>query len=88
MRSKTECMFILTFISEYSINNSHGINIWIDERYRGLGYAKKMVNAFLLQCQEKNQNAYWVCNADNIRSNKVAVSSGFVLKSTMHYFEL
>lgn len=75
-------------LSEYSINNSHGINIWIDERYRGLGYAKKMVNAFLLQCQEKNQNAYWVCNADNIRSNKVAVSSGFVLKSTMHYFEL
>lgn len=75
-------------LSEYSINNSHGINIWIDERYRGLGYAKKMINAFLLHCQEKNQSAYWVCNADNITSNKLAVSSGFVLKSTMHYFEL
>lgn len=75
-------------LSEYSINNSHGINIWIDEQYRGLGYAGKMVNIFLSHCQERNQNAYWVCNADNIRSNKVAVSSGFVLKSTMHYFEL
>ncbi|MBQ7348099.1 MAG: GNAT family N-acetyltransferase [Clostridia bacterium] len=75
-------------LSEYSNNNSHGINIWIDEQYRGLGYAKKMVNAFLLHCQEKNQSVYWVCNADNITSNKLAVSSGFVLKSTMHYFEL
>lgn len=75
-------------LSEYSNNNSHGINIWIDERHRGLGYAKKMVNAFLLHCQKKNQNVYWVCNADNVRSNKVAVSSGFVLKSAMHYFEL
>ena len=75
-------------LSEYSINDSHGINIWIDEQYRGLGYSKKMTNAFLLHCQEKNQNAYWVCNADNVLSNRVANSSGFVLKSEMHYFEL
>ena len=75
-------------LSEYSINNSHGINIWIDEQYRQLGYAKKMVDSFLIQCQEKNQSSYWVCNADNIPSNKLAISSGFVLKSTMHYFEL
>ena len=75
-------------LSEYSINHSHGINIWIDEQYRGLGYARKMIHAFLLHCQERNHNAYWVCNADNIRSNKAAASSGFVLKSTMHYFEL
>lgn len=69
------------------MDNSLGINIWVDERYRGLGYAKKMVNAFLLHCHEKNQIAYWVCDADNIPSNQVAVSSGFVLKSTMHYLE-
>lgn len=75
-------------LSEYSINNSHGVNIWIDEKYRGLGYAGKMVNTFLSHCQERNQTAYWACNADNIKSNKVAVSSGFVLKSAMHYFEL
>lgn len=75
-------------LSEYTVNNSHGINIWIDEQYRGLGYAGKMVNAFLSHCQEKKQRVYWVCNADNIPSNKVALSSGFVLKSTMHYFEV
>jgi len=75
-------------LGEYSVDNSHGINIWIDERYRRLGYAKKMVNAFLMHCREQNQNAYWACNADNIQSNKVAVASGFVLKSTMHYFEV
>lgn len=75
-------------LSEYSNNSSYGINIWIDEKYRGLGYARKMVNTFLLHCQENNQTAYWVCNGDNITSNKLAATSGFVLKSTMHYFEL
>lgn len=75
-------------LSEYSVNHSHGINIWVDEQYRRSGYAKKMINAFLLHCQEKNQTAYWVCNADNVPSNKAAVSSGFVLTSTMHYFEI
>ena len=75
-------------LSEYSIHNSHGINIWIDAQYRGLGYAGKMVSTFLRHCREKNETAYWVCNADNIPSNKLAVSPGLVLKSKMHYFEL
>lgn len=75
-------------LSEYSIHNGHGINIWIDARYRGLGYGRKMVSTFLLHCREKNETAYWVCNADNIPSNKLAVSSGLVLKSKMYFFEI
>lgn len=75
-------------LSEYSVDNSHGINIWIDEPYRRQGYARKMTNAFLTHCKEKNETAYWVCDNYNIPSNKTAVSTGFVLKSTMHYFEL
>ena len=75
-------------LSEYSINNSHGVNIWVDEPYRMSGYDGKMVHAFLRHCQKQGQDAYWVCNADNIPSNKTAVSSGFTLKSTRHYFVL
>lgn len=75
-------------LSEYSVDNSCGINIWVDEPYRQQGYARKMTDAFLAYCKETNQTAYWVCDHDNIPSNKLAVSAGFVLKSTMHYFEL
>ena len=75
-------------LSEYSVDNSHGINIWVDEAYRRQGYARKMTDAFLAYCKEKNQTAYWVCDHDNIPSNKLAVSAGLILKSTMHYFEL
>jgi len=75
-------------LSEYSINNSHGINIWVDEPYRRSGYAKRMTRAFLQHCQALGQDAYWVCNADNIPSGKTAVSSGFTLKSAGHYFVL
>lgn len=75
-------------LSEYSVNNSVGANIWIDEQYRGLGYAKKMVNTFLMHFQEKKQLVYWVCDDDNIKSNNLAKSTGFILKSTDQYFEI
>ena len=75
-------------LSEYSIRGSHGINVWVDEPYRRRGYAGKMVNAFLNHCRDRQQTVWWVCNSDNIPSNKTAVSSGFVLKAAMHYFEL
>ena len=75
-------------LSEYTVDNSHGINIWVDEKYRRSGYAGKMVGRFLNHCRDRNQTAYWACNADNIPSNRLAVSCGFVLKSTMHYFEI
>lgn len=75
-------------LSEYSVDGSHGINIWVDEKYRRLGYARKMVNAFLRHCQAQNETAYWVCNADNLPSNRLAVACGFVLRSSMDYLEL
>lgn len=75
-------------LSEYSIDNSLGVNIWINEKFRGAGYARNMVNVFLAHCREQGLTAYWVCNADNIRSNKVAVSAGFVLKSAMRFWEV
>ena len=75
-------------LSEYSLKDSLGANIWIDDRFQGLGYAKKLTNAFLLCCQRKNKNVYWACNNDNIKSNKVAKSTGFVLDASDNYFEL
>jgi len=75
-------------LSEYSVDNSLGVNIWIDESCRGRGYAGKMVRAFLRQCHEKQLDAYWVCDADNLLSNKVARSSGFTLDAALDYFEI
>lgn len=75
-------------LSEYSLKDSLGANIWIDDKFQDLGYAKKLTNAFLLRCQRKDQNVYWVCDNDNIRSNKVAKSTGFVFETSDHYFEL
>lgn len=75
-------------LSEYSLKDSLGANIWIDDKFQGFGYAKKLTNAFLLCCQRKNKNVYWVCDNDNIRSNKVAKSTGFVFETSDHYFEL
>jgi RimJ/RimL family protein N-acetyltransferase len=74
-------------LSEYSIDNGCGINIWVDEKYRRLGYAKMMTNLFLKNCYKHKWKAFWGCNSDNAASNKVALSSGFVLHSTLHYFE-
>ena len=74
-------------LSEYSIDNGCGINIWVDEKYRGLGYAKMMTNLFLVHCHKNKWKAFWGCNSDNVPSNKVALSSGLVLNSTLHYFE-
>jgi RimJ/RimL family protein N-acetyltransferase len=74
-------------LSEYSIDNECGINIWIDEKYRGLGYAKTMTNLFLKYCQKSKWKAYWACASNNEPSNKVALSSGLILHSTQHYYE-
>ena len=74
-------------LSEYSIDNECGINIWVDEKYRGLGYAKTMANLFLIYCHKSNWKAFWGCNSDNAPSNKVAHSSGLILHSTQHYYE-
>lgn len=75
-------------LSEYTIAGSHGVNIWLDEKYRGQGYARKMVSAFLSLCRERKQTAYWACDDDNIKSNRLAQSAGFVLDASAKYFEL
>lgn len=75
-------------LSEYSLKDALGANIWIDDKFQGLGYAKKLTNAFLLCCQRKNKNVYWVCDNDNIRSNRVAKSTGFIFEASKNYFEL
>lgn len=74
-------------LSEYSIDNECGINIWVDEKYRGLGYAKAMTNLFLIHCHKCKWKAFWACTSDNAPSNKVALSSGLILHSTHHYYE-
>lgn len=75
-------------LSEYSIDNECAINIWVDEKYRGLGYAKTMTNLFLRHSKKSNWKVFWACELDNIPSNKVVLSSGFVLHSTQQYFKL
>jgi RimJ/RimL family protein N-acetyltransferase len=74
-------------LSEYSIDNECGINIWVDEKYRGLGYAKMMTKLFLKYCKNNNWKAFWGCVSDNIPSNKTALSCGFTLQSTQNYFQ-
>lgn len=74
-------------LSEYSIDNECGIHIWVDTKYRGLGYAKTMTNLFLRHSQNNNWKVLWVCVSDNVPSNKVALSSGFTLHSKQNYFE-
>lgn len=74
-------------LSEYSIDNECGIHIWVDEKYRGLGYAKVMTRQFLRHSKSNNWKVFWGCDSDNIPSNKVALSSGFVFHSRQSYFE-
>ena len=75
-------------LSEYSLDGSHGINIGVDEPHRRKGYARKMTEAFLAQCRKTGQTAWWVCDGDNIPSNRLAVTNGFVLQGEDTYFEL
>jgi RimJ/RimL family protein N-acetyltransferase len=72
-------------LSEYSADNECAITIWVDEKHRGLGYATKKKKTFLHH--NKNRKVYWVCNSDNIASNKVAKKAGFVLQSKLKYHE-
>ena len=74
-------------LSEYGIDNECAINIWVVEKFRNLGYAKTMTRLFLQYSKEKNWNVFWACDADNLPSNKVAQSSGFVIHSKQNYFE-
>ena len=74
-------------LSEYSTEDSVGVNTWVDERYRGQGCAKKMAAAFLRHCGETKQTAWWACEADNEPSVKTALSVGFVPAGELHYFE-
>jgi RimJ/RimL family protein N-acetyltransferase len=74
-------------LSEYSIDNECGINIWVDEKYRGLGFAKTMTNLFLIHCHKNKWKAFWACTSNNAPSNKVALSTGLILHSTQHHFE-
>jgi RimJ/RimL family protein N-acetyltransferase len=74
-------------LSEYSIDNECAINIWVDENYRGIGYAKMMTELFLQHSKNKNWNVFWGCTSDNLPSNKVAQSTGFIIHSTQKYFK-
>lgn len=75
-------------LSEYSIDNECAISIWIDEKYRGSGYAKIMTNTFLHYTKNKNWNIYWACDSNNIPSNKIAQGTGFLFHSKIDYYEL
>lgn len=46
-----------------------------------------MTNLFLAHCHKKKWKAFWACNSDNVPSNKVDISFGFALSSTLHYFD-
>ena len=74
-------------LSEYSIDNECAISIWIDENYRGLGYAKMMTNLFLQRNKNKNWNIFWGCESVNVPSNKLAQTTGFILSSCLNYYE-
>jgi len=74
-------------LSEYSIDNECAISIWVDEKYRGLGYAKMMTKLFLQHSRHKNWNVFWGCGSDNTASNKLAQATGFALTSCLKYFE-
>ena len=74
-------------LSEYSIDNECAINIWVDEKFRKLGYAKAMTALFLQHGKSKNWNVFWACDSDNLPSNRVAKSSGFSIHSKQNYFE-
>ena len=74
-------------LSEYSIDNECAITIWVDEKHRGLGYAKMMTRLFLQYSQGKGWTVYWGCDEDNMPSNRVALSTGFRLHSRQRYYE-
>ena len=74
-------------LSEYSIDSECAINIWVDEKFRKLGYAKAMTTLFLQYSKGKNWNVFWACDSDNLPSNKVAQLSGFSMHSKQNYFE-
>jgi len=74
-------------LSEYSIDNECAITIWVDEEHRGRGYAKMMTRLFLQYNRHKNWNIFWACESDNIPSNNLAQSAGFVLSSSLKYYE-
>ncbi|MCL2254253.1 MAG: GNAT family N-acetyltransferase [Lachnospiraceae bacterium] len=74
-------------LSEYSIDNECAINIWVDEHYRRLGYAKMMTQIFLHHGKSKGRQIYWGCTSDNIPSNKLAQATGFTLSSRLKYYE-
>ena len=73
-------------LSEYSIDAECGVNVWVDDKYRGLGYAKAMTQAFLEAGERGQWTMYWGCSSDNIASNHVARSCGFTPYAIQPYW--
>lgn len=54
------------------------IDVFTNEKYRGMGYAKEAVRGFIQNCLAENISPLWDCYSNNIGSMKTAKSIGFI----------
>jgi RimJ/RimL family protein N-acetyltransferase len=54
------------------------IDIQTDLNYRGKGLASLLVSRFIDECHVRSTTPKWDCAHDNVASNKLAISHGFV----------
>lgn len=64
------------------------IDVFTLESLRGQGIAKRVVQAFVRECEKKGIIPNWDCFEDNIKSLSVSLSLGFVKKKTYQFISL
>jgi hypothetical protein len=64
-----------------SVSNSCAeIDIFINEKYRKLGYSYQVLNAFLFELSQNNIKALWDCYSNNSASLNLALNSHFEIQ--------
>lgn len=67
--------------------NYYDIGMWVNPRYRSVGYAQKIISYLKIHCFEYGYIPVCGCHADNIASRKVLEKNGFVSKYCILEFD-
>ena len=64
------------------------IDIFVDDRYREKGVARKLAYKFLNECINRGIEVNWDCYENNVASNNLAISCGFEKVREYYFFNI
>jgi len=67
------------YVGEYIAGEATLMDICVDPTYQGKGYGKKLLNAFLDRCKQKNTvSVFLEVRASNTAAHLMYINSGFI----------